>query len=352
MKTAKQTTGGAAGAPSAGYLRGEPGTGLYMPAVTPALRDRSEDVRARLAERFDTPLAAAHLGAALAAYGERERAEAMFAQARALALAGAEPGGWRADYGSLLRDRAGLLALAVEAGSGVVDRVQLANLVAQGGPANRLSTQEAAWTLRAAIAVGAEAHGLVLDGRPVAGNVVRLFDGTPAVIRNAGDSGVTVTITTVGVPVEAPKAGGVGYTITRSHYTADGEPTDLSNVRVGDRLVVVLEVRPDRGVAGGRLMIDDALAAGFEIESPNLLREGDIRALDWLRVNVGAEMTEARSDRFLAAVDWTTGEPLRLAYVMRAVSPGTYHYPAAQVEDMYRPANFAVSATGSVTIGP
>lgn len=305
-----------------------------------------------LAERFDTPLAAAHLGAALAAYGERERAEAMFAQARALALAGAEQGGWRADYGSLLRDRAGLLALAVEAGSGVVDRVQLANLVAQGGPANRLSTQEAAWTLRAAIAVGAEAHGLVLDGRPVAGNVVRLFDGTPAVIRNAGDSGVTVTITTVGVPVEAPKAGGVGYTITRSHYTANGEPTDLSNVRVGDRLVVVLEVRPDRGVAGGRLMIDDALAAGFEIESPNLLREGDIRALDWLRVNVGAEMTEARSDRFLAAVDWTTGEPLRLAYVMRAVSPGTYHYPAAQVEDMYRPANFAVSATGSVTIGP
>lgn len=46
MKTPKPTIAGAAASPSAGYLRGEPGSGLYMPAVTPALRDRSEDVRA------------------------------------------------------------------------------------------------------------------------------------------------------------------------------------------------------------------------------------------------------------------------------------------------------------------
>src|SRR5690606_12872060 len=131
-----------------------------------------------------------------------------------------------------------------------------------------------------------------------------------------------------------------GYTITRSHYTPDGSPADLSDVKVGDRLVVVLDVLPDRGVTGGRLMIDDALAAGFEIDNANLLREGDIRALDWLAVPFTAEMTEARSERFLAAVNWTTGEPLRLAYVMRAVSPGTFHYPAAKVEDMYRPSNY------------
>jgi lambda family phage portal protein len=33
------------GVPSAGYLRNEPGTGLYMPQIVPALRDRAEDVR-------------------------------------------------------------------------------------------------------------------------------------------------------------------------------------------------------------------------------------------------------------------------------------------------------------------
>jgi alpha-2-macroglobulin len=304
------------------------------------------------AERFDTPLAAAHLGAALAAYGERPRAEAMFARARDLALADADASGWRDDYGTALRDRAGLVALAIEAGSGVVDRVQIANLIARRAPAHQLSTQEAAWGLQAAVAMGAAGQGLVIDGRSVAGDVVRLFDGEPAVVRNAGSANVTVTLTAFGVPEAAPEASGVGYTIRRSHYTPDGEATDLSGVRVGDRVVVVLEVRPDRGVAGGRLLIDDALPAGFEVDNANLLREGDIRALDWLAVGASAAMTEARSDRFLAAVDWASGAPLRLAYVVRAVSPGEFHYPAARVEDMYRPTNRAVSATGRLTIAP
>jgi lambda family phage portal protein len=35
----------AGSAPAMGYLRNEPGTGLYMPQIVPTLRDRSEDVR-------------------------------------------------------------------------------------------------------------------------------------------------------------------------------------------------------------------------------------------------------------------------------------------------------------------
>src|SRR5690606_10226166 len=96
-----------------------------------------------LPERFDTPLAAAHLAAALAAYGERDRSEAMFARAQKLALASQEAPEWRADYGTDLRDRAGLLALAVEAGSAVVDRAHLVASIAQGNTAGNLSTQEA-----------------------------------------------------------------------------------------------------------------------------------------------------------------------------------------------------------------
>ena len=305
-----------------------------------------------LPERFDTPLAAAQLGAALAAYGERERADAMFARSSELALSGDGPSGWRSDYGTVLRDRAGLLALAIEAGSGAVDRPQIASLISRRAPVYQLSTQEAAWALQAAVAMGAEGQGLILDGRPVTGNVVKLFDGRPATIRNAGAASVSVTLTAFGVPEVAPEASGVGYTLSRTHYTIEGELADLGDVSVGDRVVVALEVSPDRGVPGGRLLIDDALAAGFEIDNANLLREGDIRALDWLATYVEAEMTEARSDRFLAAVNWTSDTSFRLAYVMRAVSPGEFHYPAAKVEDMYRPTNRAVSETGRVTIGP
>ena len=39
-----------------------------------------------------------------------------------------------------------------------------------------------------------------------------------------------------------------------------------------------------------------------------------------------------------------------LAYIVRAVSPGTFRLPAASVEDMYRPDYRARSETGTVTI--
>lgn len=304
-----------------------------------------------LSDKFDTALSAAQLGGALAAYGEQARADAMFRQAASLASSdGAE--GYRRDYGTGLRDRAGLLALAAEAGSGAIDRVLLAQQISQRGALHELSTQEAAWSLQAAVALGADGGGLSVDGRAVDGNVVQLYDGSARTITNTGQSPTTVTLTAFGVPDVAPPARGNGYTIARSYFTPEGEATSLDDLHVGDRLIAVLEVRPDRGIAGGRLMVDDALPAGLEIDNPNLLREGDIRALDWLGLNAYAEMTEARSDRFLAAVDWTSDAPLRLAYAVRAVSPGEFHHPAAQVEDMYRPSLRAITETGRVTIAP
>ena len=43
-------------------------------------------------------------------------------------------------------------------------------------------------------------------------------------------------------------------------------------------------------------------------------------------------------------------DPFRLAYILRAISPGTFRQPAASVEDMYRPDYRARTATGTVTV--
>jgi uncharacterized protein YfaS (alpha-2-macroglobulin family) len=112
----------------------------------------------------------------------------------------------------------------------------------------------------------------------------------------------------------------------------------------------VIEVTPHGG-GEARLMINDPLPAGFEIDNPNLIRGGDITALDWLNTEQDTRMTEFRQDRFLAAVDWSSTNPFRLAYIVRAVSPGQFHLPAASVEDMYRPDFRARTASGSVTVG-
>ncbi|MCA3629211.1 MAG: hypothetical protein IOC35_02680, partial [Methylobacterium sp.] len=40
------------------------------------------------------------------------------------------------------------------------------------------------------------------------------------------------------------------------------------------------------------------------------------------------------------------------AYVVRAVTPGTYTHPAAIIEDMYTPENFGRTGFGEAEIAP
>ena len=140
-----------------------------------------------------------------------------------------------------------------------------------------------------------------------------------------------------------------GYTIGRQYYSMEGEPVDVSRVAQGERLVTVVTVTP-QGYSDGRLMVSDPLPAGFEIDNPNLIRGGDIKALDWLQLTSDLENSEFRQDRFLAAVDWQSDRAFRLAYIVRAVTPGTFHHPAVSVEDMYRPDYRATGETGTVVI--
>ncbi|MEO0915104.1 MAG: alpha-2-macroglobulin family protein, partial [Pseudomonadota bacterium] len=83
------------------------------------------------AAAFATPLAQAQLGAALAAYGDPARADAMFRRASAR-LGEGDDTGWRRDFGSHFRDRAAVLTLASEAGSEVIDAAALGTAVARG----------------------------------------------------------------------------------------------------------------------------------------------------------------------------------------------------------------------------
>ncbi|WP_264211594.1 alpha-2-macroglobulin family protein [Leisingera thetidis] len=304
-------------------------------------------------EAFATPLAAAQLGAALAAYGDQRRADRMFA--RAAQMIGAEAQNearlWRADFGTRLRDTAGVLALAAEAGSEAVDRASLSARLSNA--AGTRSTQEAAWTLMAAHALARtpEDSGLLVNGQPVQGPFVQAADGQdmPELALTAANGRTAdITLTTLGVPEVPPAAGGFGYTIERSYYTLEGRPLDAQSVRTGARFVAVLRVKPHEKT-GARLMISDPLPAGFEIDNPNLLRSGDLRDLDWLNP-AEAEHAEFRSDRFLAAVNVRDAAQVTLAYVVRAVTPGVFHHPAASVEDMYRPAYRARTGTGRVEV--
>ena len=299
------------------------------------------------AEALGSPLAQAQLGAALALYGEQRRADAMF---RLASRTRGGDRGWRADYGTPLRDTAGVLALAVEAGSQVVDTTRLTNRITDGFAAKaHTSTQEKVWTLLAANALLKDATlaDIRLNDRALTDAVVQITAGEPVTLENTGEEAVSAMLTTFGVPVEPEPAGGNGYALTRTYYTLEGEVVSPETVARDTRLVVVLDVAAERD-ARARLMVDDALPAGFEIDNPSLLRAGDIASLDWLPDTALADHAEFRSDRFIAAVSGT-GD-FSLAYIVRAISPGVFHHPAALVEDMYRPEFRARTAAGTVEV--
>jgi len=296
-----------------------------------------------------TPLAKAQVGAALALYGDQVRGSAAFQSALRQLGKVRDPGAWRPDYGSLLRDGAAVLTLAAETGMGPTDGVDIAALARQvqdgWAGAGFTSTQDDAWLLLAAHALmeGAARPRLALDGKDVSGPLFyRSFDraalAARPLVENRGGRPVDVLVTATGVPLAPPDAGRSGYEIERAYYDLDGRRIDPSGVTQGERMIAILTVRADRERAA-RLIVDDPLPAGFEIDNPNLLKAGDIAGIPWLDVVQAPAHKEFRTDRFIAAVDRGKGDPqqFQLAYVVRAVSPGRFLHPAATVEDMYRP---------------
>jgi hypothetical protein len=312
-------------------------------------------------QAFGTPLAKAQIGAALALYGDNVRAESVFRAALGDLGVRREDNAYRPDYGSVLRDSAAMLTLASETKAGI-DLVALSRRVEQERQSSpHTSTQEDAWSLMAANALmqNLAAPNLAVDGEPVAGPLFRNVDAvelsvSPLRIENRGERPVEVGLTVSGVPALPEPAGGNYYSLKRSYFTLEGQPAELNAVAEGERLVAVLDVTTTE-TQGARLILDDPLPAGFEIDNPHLLGSGDVANLEWLNLVEQPAHVEFRSDRFIAALDLApeAATQFQFAYVVRAVSPGSFAHPAALVEDMYRPERRARTDAGWVEIvGP
>lgn len=340
-------------------------------------------VDARL-DRFSSALSLAQIGAAAQLVGDRPRAE----QAFAAALRKLDPAAnadLRRDYGSGLRDGAALVTLASETRMALTEVPRLLDVVSKAYASRTYtSTQEQAWLLLAARAISQQAstETLTVGGEKHQGKLVRAL--TPAQIGDAGlaitneaDTPTTAVVSVQGASLTPEPAISKGFTIERTYYALDGKKADLksaaggaASVRQNDRFVVVVKI--DAPVTGGRILLVDRLPAGFEIENPRLVESGDVKAFDWLETKTKPEHTEFRDDRFVAAFDFfgrdgntrrrgggddddsgSNREPASsaiVAYMVRAVTPGSFVHPAATVEDMYRPDRHARTAAGRLTV--
>ena len=261
---------------------------------------------------------------------------------------------YRTDYGSGPRDAAGVLALAAEAGS-ARDRPRGADRHRHRARRRALDPGGALDAARRPCAGGRRGAGpIAVDDAPAAGPALRLDArrDLPLRVTNTGADADAAVVTAFGIPTQPEPAQGNGYRIERAATTRSTARRPIPpRSPLNDRLVAVVTVTPERDLQA-RLIVSDPLPAGLEIDNPNLLRSGETGQLAWLAADDVATHTEFRADRFVAAVDWQGAEPFTLAYMVRAVSPGDFHRPAASVEDMYRPAYRARTDAGTVTVAP
>ncbi|WP_374346017.1 alpha-2-macroglobulin [Phenylobacterium sp.] len=298
-----------------------------------------------------SPLAKAQVGAGLALMGDQARARSALRQA-VRTLGYKDESDW---YQSPLRDLAAVIALAYESGQADIARSLQGRLENAVKDPDALNTQEEARLLEAAhymLKAAGPVKIAATGAFPVQGATNRWAVGKLADARFVNNGGaIWRTVTVTGAPVAAPPASANGVTLSKRLFTFTGGAADVANLRQGDRVIVLVSGRSSQARSMA-LVVDDPLPAGFEIETvlgPDDAQNGPFRFLGQLS---GADVQEARDDRYVAAMDLAGKGDFAFAYVARAVTPGDFLLPGAQAKDMYRPALGARTAATRTVIAP
>ncbi len=212
------------------------------------------------------------------------------------------------------------------------------------------NTQEKAWTLMALSPLAGVSPGPV-SLRILQGERVREENLKPGEIRRVGlDWAGTdqLTLHNTGtqpvwfqaresgyarsVSLASPEVAGHGLVVRRTWLDRNGHPLAQPLARVGDLLVVRLEVTA-RGHSIDHLVVEDLLPAGLEPEeSPQVIET----VLPWIKTanTMPTRHVEIRDDRVLVFPQQVQGQRA-WHYAVRAVTPGTYRLAPIAAESMY-----------------
>jgi hypothetical protein len=306
--------------------------------------------------QLPTPMAQAQLGAALARYGEQNRALEAFSAA----LDKVHGSSRLRDYGTPLRDQAAVVALLAESGL-LAERLpqQVEELAAALNDRPYTSTQEQAWLLLAAQALRTTPGELRLNvnGKriPAEQNPFYLSLTPPhlergVTIANQGEQPIWYVVNLSGVPRQLLPPAQQGFAITRRFCTRTGKEIDPARIPRDELLMVVISGEVTTREKHQALIVD-LLPAGFEIENTRLAHSQSKDDFAWLPELSETLQEEFRDDRFVAALDLDYRQrQFTVAYLVRAVTPGEYQLPAVFVEDMYQPWYFGRGQAGKLKI--
>ncbi|MEQ1850354.1 MAG: hypothetical protein ABMA01_02065, partial [Chthoniobacteraceae bacterium] len=180
------------------------------------------------------------------------------------------------------------------------------------------------------------------------------FPFTPGAIpkltlSHSGTGPVFTDVTVETQPAQMPPArSDSGYSIRRSYQKIldDGTLADSKDLRVGDRVLITLDVTVPR--RADYLAIEDPLPAVFEAINPDFKSQetagAKLATQPW-----ACNFRELREDRALFFVDHSNQGEHTIRYLARVRATGSATAPAAKVEEMYDPDRFATSDTRVIT---
>jgi alpha-2-macroglobulin len=138
-----------------------------------------------------------------------------------------------------------------------------------------------------------------------------------------------------------------GYTIVR-RYTKlgdDGKLSPAENLRVGDRVLVTLDITVPRRAT--YLAVVDPLPGVFEAINP-VFKSQEVVAGETLGTEWVSDYKELRTDRALFFADLLYPGQYTLRYLARVISAGDTIAPSAKIEEMYHPERMGTTETSRV----
>ncbi len=135
-----------------------------------------------------------------------------------------------------------------------------------------------------------------------------------------------------------------GYAITRRYAKLgdDGKLSGAENLRVGDRVLVTLDIEVPRRAT--YLAVEDPLPGVFEAINPAFKSQevvaGETMGTEWV-----SDYRELRTDRALFFADLLYPGRYTLRYLARVISAGNAIAPSAKIEEMYHPERMGTTET-------
>jgi hypothetical protein len=307
-----------------------------------------------------------HLAATFGLLGDAQREEHILS-----AVKGSNWTSWsRYDYRSRLRDRALLSYYVLNSKSTsqafkakVIE--QLEDLYKDAKKLRYISTQEKGWLLRLASLNNkakplSEDLAISLDFRDfqlkdLAAYLADQSAWTSA--KNTSDDDMYIKISTSGVNKDLTESFANKMVVTTQYKNlATGKAMTLDQVKQGTDVMVVHKIEIVHSLKYDmELSIEAPVPAGFELENPRL---SSGRTLLTKVKRLTPSFEEYRDDRYVGAWSLNRGYKSRgikdnaffVAYVMRAVTPGSYLVPAIAIEDMYQPQYRSNTAESHVVV--